>query len=78
MLKINQEITKKFLEKDATVLLLFLLCYSEFVPLSHPIYQSIIPLVFQITIKDNQDIMNMGKSIIFRLLNRYILKKQRI
>jgi hypothetical protein len=25
---------------------------------------------------DNQDLMNMGKSIIFRLLNRFIKKKQ--
>jgi hypothetical protein len=76
--KIRIEINKKFIEKDATVLLLFLLCYGEFIPLVNPIYQEIIPLVFDVTLMDNQDLMNMGKSIIFRLLNRLIKKKQRI
>lgn len=33
------EVVKKFYEKDATVLVLLLICYSEFVPLDNKIYQ---------------------------------------
>lgn len=50
--RINTEINKKFYEKDATVLVLLLVSFSEFIPLEHEIYQQIIPLIITITSKD--------------------------
>lgn len=76
--KINVEVAKKFFEKDATVLVLMLLTFCQFIPLEHEIYQEIIPLVITITSKDAEDMMNMGKSFLFRILNRFIKKKIRI
>lgn len=76
--RLNTEINKKFYEKDATVLGLLLLSFCEFIPLDHQIYQEIIPLSITLTSKDTEDMMNMGKSFLFRILNRFIKKKTRI
>jgi hypothetical protein len=76
--RLNTEMNKKYYEKDATVLGLLLMSFCEFIPLDHQIYQEIIALSISLTSKDTEDMMNMGKSFLFRILNRFIKKKTRI
>lgn len=60
------------------MLVLLLICYSEFIPINHQIFETIIPLIITITLKPTEDMMNIGKSFLFRVLNRFVKIKTTI
>lgn len=60
------------------MLVLLLICYSEFIPINHEIFETIIPLIITITSKPTEDMMNIGKSFLFRVLNRFVKIKANI
>ena len=63
--------------KDSTSFSLLLLCFSEFLPLDHELFSEMIPFSFQLTSQENIGISNMGKTFLFRILNRFIIQTKR-
>lgn len=68
--------SKDLSHKDSTAFTLILICFCEFLPLEHSLHSELIPFAFQITCSETVSLSNMGKTFVFRYLNRFIKEKK--
>ena len=53
-----------------------MICFSELLPLHHPLHSQLTKIAFSLTFSDTISLNSMGKTFVFRILNRFIKERK--
>ena len=67
---------KDLTHKDSTAITLIMICFSELLPLHHPLHSQLTKIAFSLTFSDTISLNSMGKTFVFRILNRFIKERK--